>query len=255
MAEKGIFYGVGIGPGAPGLLTLDAVRLIMDSPVIAAPRTKSGEMLALDIAKRGLREYPAETEEDSFWAQKTILPLDFPMTKDKDVLDREHRRAAELVKAHLDEGRNVAMLNLGDVTIYATVQYIADLLKEDGYEVRLCPGVTSFCASAAALGLSLTEMDTPVTILPGSADTAMTAQSLERPGTKIIMKSARQLPEVLGLLHEKGLADTTSAAVNCGLANERLYGSLTDFEQDLRNDPESSSYFTTLIVKENGGTK
>ena len=40
--KKGVFYGVGVGPGDPELLTLKAVHLLERCPVIAAPRTKSG---------------------------------------------------------------------------------------------------------------------------------------------------------------------------------------------------------------------
>ena len=43
------------------------------------------------------------------------------------------------------------MLNLGDVSIYATAAYLADILAADGYETRMVPGVTSFCAVAARL--------------------------------------------------------------------------------------------------------
>ena len=52
MAElKGTFYGVSVGPGNPELMTLQAVRLIRQCPVLAAPQTASGQMLALDIAR------------------------------------------------------------------------------------------------------------------------------------------------------------------------------------------------------------
>ena len=57
MAElKGTFYGVSVGPGDPELLTLQAVRLIRQCPVLAAPQTSSGQMLALDIARSALGE-------------------------------------------------------------------------------------------------------------------------------------------------------------------------------------------------------
>ena len=49
---KGIFYSVGVGPGDPELITLKAVRTLERCPVIAAPQTKSGEMLALSIARQ-----------------------------------------------------------------------------------------------------------------------------------------------------------------------------------------------------------
>ena len=50
----GTFYGVSVGPGNPELLTLQAVRLLRQCPVLAAPQTASGQMLALDIARRQL---------------------------------------------------------------------------------------------------------------------------------------------------------------------------------------------------------
>lgn len=45
------FYGVSVGPGDPELMTLQAVRRLENCPVIAAPQTPKGGMLALDIAK------------------------------------------------------------------------------------------------------------------------------------------------------------------------------------------------------------
>ena len=48
--KKGVFYGVGVGPGDPELMTLKAVRVLERCPVIAAPRTESGARLALAIA-------------------------------------------------------------------------------------------------------------------------------------------------------------------------------------------------------------
>ena len=49
--QTGTFYAVSVGPGDPELLTLQAVRVLENTPVIAAPQTASGQMLALDFAR------------------------------------------------------------------------------------------------------------------------------------------------------------------------------------------------------------
>ena len=255
---KGTFYGVSVGPGDCGHLTLNAVQTIMHCPVITAPQTKSDAMVAWDIAKAGISRFlelsfgsrMAEASDESFWAAKTVLPLNFPMTKVESVQKASYRNAADAIEAYLDKGLDVAMLNLGDVSVYATCQYVADLLKADGYEVKFIPGVTSFCAAASTLGTSLTEADTPVFIIPGAPDGEQVDRLLDEYGTKVLMKTARTLPETLDMLKEKGFSDSTSVVVNCGLPGEQKYPNLLEFETALLEAPESAySYFTLLIVK------
>ena len=226
--KKGVFYGVGVGPGDPELMTLKAIHLLERCPVIAAPRTKSGEMLALDIASGAVD-----------LGEKTIVPLYFSMERDKAVQHAAHLAAAEAVRAHLDAGQDVAMLNLGDVSIYATYSYLMEILKEQGYETVMVPGVPSFCAVAARLGVSLTEMNGPLHIAPGSM---ALDEVLDQPGTKVLMKSGRQLDEVVRTIREQGLLDRASLVSNCGLEHEFV---CTDLSR-LEGQP---GYFTTIIVK------
>ena len=68
---NGTFYAVGVGPGDPELLTLQAANILKRCPVIAAPQTKSGQMLALDIARSALD-----------LREKEILPLSFTMSRE-----------------------------------------------------------------------------------------------------------------------------------------------------------------------------
>ena len=143
MAElKGTFYGVSVGPGDPELLTLQAVRLIRKCPVLAAPQTSSGQMLALDIARSALGKA---------LDGKTIVPLHFAMSRDPAVLAASHKEAVQAVRPYLDAGQDTAMLNLGDVSIYATFGYLQCLLEAEGYPTAMAAGVPSFCAAAARL--------------------------------------------------------------------------------------------------------
>ncbi len=226
--EQGIFYGVSVGPGDPELLTLKAVRLLERCPVIAAPQTKSGEMLALKIASGAVS-----------MEGKTIVPLYFPMERDREILRAAHLAAAEQVEAHLAAGRDVAMLSLGDASVYSTCAYLMDILRPKGWRTELTPGVPSFCAAAARLNISLTEMHTPFHIAPGP-DEAM----LDLPGTKVLMKSGKRLPKALEALRARGKLGRSALVENCGLPGERLFPDLS------KDAPESGGYFATLIVKE-----
>lgn len=230
--KKGTFYGVGIGPGDPELLTLKAVRILRECPVIAAPQTKSGETLALDIA-RGAVDL----------SDKTVVPLCFTMDPDREKQAEAHRAAADAAETYLAAGQDVAMLNLGDVSIYATYSYLMEILRERGYETVMIPGVPSFCAVAARLGVSLTEdMNKPLHIAPGRV---APEETLPLPGSKVLMKSGSQLPRVLALLRERGELEHSMLVKNCGLPGEEVYPNLA------QSAPEGGAgYFATLIVKE-----
>ena len=227
MEKQGVFYAVSVGPGDPELLTRQACRVLEACDVIAAPRMKSGRMLALDIAAGAVD-----------MRGKTVLPLDFTMAHDAAVREESYRTAAGVIEAELTAGRDVAMVNLGDVSVYATAYYILERVRSDGFEVVMCPGVTSFCAVAARLGRSLTRMEEPLHILPGSMDMD-SALTLE--GTKVLMKSGRAIHETVDALERHGLAARAGMVADCGLETEQVY-------TDLRQLPEEISYFATIVA-------
>ncbi len=227
MEKQGVFYAVSVGPGDPELLTRQACRVLEACDIIAAPRMKSGRMLALDIAAGAVD-----------MQGKTILPLDFTMARDEVVREDSYRTAAAAIEAVLSVGRDVAMVNLGDVSVYATAYYILERIRADGFETVMCPGVTSFCAVAARLGRSLTRMEEPLHILPGSMDME---QGLSLPGTKVIMKSGKAIHETTAALERCGMAANAGMVADCGLETEQVY-------TDLRQLPEEVSYFATIVA-------
>ena len=226
--KTGTFYAVSVGPGDPELLTLQAVRTLERCAVIAAPQTASGHMLALDIARAAVD-----------LRGKKILPLAFSRSTDAGTREACWRAAADAVEAALDAGDDVALVNLGDVSLYATAYYILDLIRADGYVAVMLPGVTSICAVAARLGRSLTRMEEPVHILPGSADLA---DALRLPGTKVLMKSGRAIREAVDAIAQAGLLDRAALVADCGLPTEQVC-------EDLRQLPAQLSYFATILVR------
>ena len=225
---KGTFYAVGVGPGDPEWMTRQACRVLESCPVIAAPRTASGEMLALSIA-RGAVDLGG----------KTVLPLEFAMSREASVRAEGYERAADTIARELDAGRDAAMVNLGDVSIYATAYYVLDTLRRRGYDTRMIPGVASFSAVAAALGRSLTEMEQPLHIYPAGASDLDAALVL--PGTKVLMKSGRAIGETAAALARHGLADASAMVADCGLPTQQIFETMTVL-------PEKISYFATVIV-------
>ena len=236
--SKGVLYGVGTGPGDPELLTIKAVRTIESCPVIAAPQTADGAMVALDIV-RGAVDLTG----------KTVIPVRFSMTCDVERRAAEHASLVRELVAHLDAVRDVALLNLGDPSIYATFQRIAPDVRARGFEARAIPGVPSFCAVAAApqtadgvmVALDIVrEMPSPLHIVPGGYDAERRA--IGWPGTKVVMKARRSLADTKRILREEGAFDGAELVEDCGLPGERVYRSLDDV-------PDRGSYFSTMVVR------
>ncbi len=230
MKEKGRFYGVGVGPGDPGLVTLRAAEVIRACPVLAVPASGGERQLALEIARQAVPEA----------AEKELLLLDFPMIHDKARLRQSHDAAAAQVLAVLDTGRDVAMLNLGDPSLYATYSSIQErVLAAGGYEVITVPGVPSFCAVAARLNRSLTKPHLPVHIIPGGYPGV--EEALAAPGTKVLMKAGKEAARVQALL--EGRPHTARMVTDCGLPTEEVW-------EDLSQVEGARGYFSTILIRE-----
>ena len=137
------------------------------------------------------------------------------------------------------------MVNIGDVSIYATCSYLLEQLAAEGFATARVAGVPSFCAAAARLNISLTGIDTPLHLIPGGQEEDLAAH-LDWPGTKILMKSARKLPQVLKTLEEKDLLDRSALVANCGLPGELALPRLSEDAAAALD----AGYFVTIVVKE-----
>jgi len=140
----------------------------------------------------------------------------------------------------LDAGKNVAMITLGDVSIYSTAAYARHVLAEQGYLTEVIAGVPSFCAAAAKAQCSLCENQESLLILSGTVTPESVTQALAKADNVVLMKARRALPWLLPLLEQRNLLETTQMFCNVGMEHE--YIGSPHFEAD--------SYFTTLLIQQ-----
>ena len=228
---QGKLYGLGVGPGDPELLTLKALRLIQENEVIAVPGNDIKASVAYQIV-RGVYE-----GMDS----KTLIPVAMPMTKEKAVLEANHKKAADDVEDYLRQGKNVVFLTLGDPTVYSTYLYVHKRILERGYEAEIVSGITSFCAVAARLNMGLVEMAEPLHVIPATYKAQEMDEILKMPGTKVLMKTGRKMKVVRESIIRSG--QKAVMIENCGMPDEKIYESAQEI-------PESAGYYSLIIVKE-----
>ena len=227
---KGRFTGAGVGPGDPELMTLKAIRAIEEADVLILPASDKDKCRAYKIA-----EQVVDLEG------KECIFEPFPMSMDREELKDFHKRVADKTAAVLDEGRNAVFLTIGDPSVYSTLDYIALILSEAGYETERIGGVTSFCAAADRLGISLGENSETIHIIPGSADVE---DALKLVGTKVFMKSGKRLAALKERLigYEEETGCRVYGVLNCGLSDERTAYSASEI-------PDDWGYMAVIIVK------
>lgn len=243
--RNGVLYGIGVGPGDPELMTLKSVRLIEESDILFLPAKSREECMAYRIAAQAIGHL----------AEKEYLCHEFPMVSDKELVDQAHDEIAKLLAEELDQGKAVAFLTIGDPSIYSTYSYIQERLAADGYEVKTVSGVPSFCAVAARLGIPLGLGAEEIHILSGYHEGHMLSKQKglendvfhqEDKGTRIYMKSGRQLETLLHHLQDEMRCREIQVYViaNCGLENETMMIIGPDSEIDVSD----YRYMTTVIV-------
>ena len=225
---SGKLYCVGVGPGDPELMTVKAVRILSEVDVIAYPHSDRGgaEAVALGIAIAACREIE----------NKERIPVHVPMTRDRAAVEESLRETAGRIRDALEDGRSVAYITLGDPMIYSTYFSLGRTLKEWGHETEYVPGVPSFCAASARLGIPLVTGNESLSILPAQGGIPKAREN----ETLVLMKAGSKMKELKTCCE---ITDHEVAAVsNCGMEGEASYYGVDAI-------PDDAGYFTTVIVK------
>ncbi|WP_336326372.1 cobalt-factor II C(20)-methyltransferase [Halovenus sp. HT40] len=131
-------YGVGLGPGDSGLVTVRGREVLESADVVYTPGRLSRSVAT---------EYVSE---------QRLGDLDFPMTRDEDELRRAWKDAASEIAPRARED-TAAFVTLGDPNVYSTFGHLRRTLAAFHPEVDLdlVPGVSAVTAFTTALGVEI----------------------------------------------------------------------------------------------------
>jgi precorrin-2/cobalt-factor-2 C20-methyltransferase len=232
-APPGHFYLIGVGPGAPDLVTLRAARLIDACQVLVAPRSeKSEESLALAVVR------------DRLVAQQVIEHV-YPMERDPARTAACWAALADRLAEDCAAGRAVAHLTIGDPLIYSTAVYLMAQMAEriPAERLHVVPGISAFQAAAAITVQPLTIQEDRLMLMPATSLDEV-ALALERCETLVLYKIGARLPALIDLLSRRGVLN--QARLVCHVEQGEREVVLSDLRQlaDTR-----IGYMATVIVR------
>ncbi len=232
---RGKLIGVGTGPGDPDLLTLKAVRAIESADVVAwfakQGNASNARAIVADLLTTQVEEhlgYPVTTEidrrHDDYKAATTAF----------------YEEAAARVAAHLDAGRNVAVLSEGDPLFYGSYMHIHVRLAHR-YDTEVIPGITAMSGCWSQAGLPLVQGDDILSVLPGTLDEVDLSARLNNTDGAVIMKVGRNLPKIRRAIEVAGRLDTAVYVERGTMANGHAIR-LADKKDDI------APYFAIVLV-------
>lgn len=217
MTGRGTLFGVGLGPGDPELVTVKAARVIGEADVVAYHSARHGRSIARGIASAYLRAgqieehlvYPVTTETTDHPGGYAGAIEDF------------YAEATSRIAAHLDAGRDVALLAEGDPLFYSSYMHLHTRLTQR-FDAVIVPGVTSVSAASAAISTPLVAGDEVLSVLPGTLPVAELARRLSDADAAVVLKLGRSYPAVREALSIAGQLDDAIYVERASTGGQRV---------------------------------
>jgi len=230
----GTFYGVGVGPGDPELMTQKAVRVLREVDCIY---------------------HPYDNPEGSSFAMRIVAPLGLPATKFKSIhltMSRDRAEdlqtydtAADAIFAELRQGKSIAWITQGDPFFYSTFMYLYEQMRQRYPEVpiEVIPGITSPSAAAARAGVPVSRLDDKVAVLPATYGLDALPGLLDEFATVFLMKVNRVFDHLLDVLATLPIPVQAVYLERVGTPEERI---VTDL-QTLKG--QKLPYFSLVLLR------
>lgn len=232
--NPGILYGISVGTGDPELITVKGLRILQNSHIVAFPA--------------GINNNPGVAQNIiECWLQplQKILPLDFPYTQDRQILEQAWQKAAQEVWHYLKQGKDIAFACLGDVSFYSTFTYLAQAIQQlyPEAKVETIPGVCSPMAIASVLQMPLTINHERLAILPALHTFKELETTLTWAEVVILLKVSSVYQTVWKILEQHQLLSSSYIVEKATFPEQKIYRDLSIYPKlDL-------SYFSIMIIR------
>jgi len=231
---KGTFYGIGVGPGDPDLLTLKAYKILEKVDLVCTPKSKmERESVALNIVKQAIaKEIP-------------LLELHFPMTKDPVELAKNWDANTEQIVDLLNQGKSIAFITIGDPLLYSTYSYILRRVIKNHPEIKVVtvPGISSAFACASHINLTLVEEEESLGIVPANLDREYLLNTIKSFDNIFLMKVAKSYDLILDILQEINFQGEAYLISRCGHPEEIVTKNLEEWRGKELN------YLSSMLIK------
>jgi len=227
-----MLYGVSVGPGDPGLLTVNAVEILRSCDTICYPVRKPGETsTALEIARGAVS-----------LEGKEIVELVFSMDPDDSVRRASEKVALDKLCSILGSGKDVAMVVLGDIGVYSTYMYIDAAVKERGFKTSIIAGIPSFVYGASKAGIPLMLGNESFCVIPMAKDSSERLdEALRTMDNIVVMKAFKSMDRIADLMESNGVPlEKATVISNLGMEGEYIGPMVRGRDY---------GYFTTVIIK------
>jgi precorrin-4/cobalt-precorrin-4 C11-methyltransferase len=220
---------IGAGPGDPELITIKGKKLIDEADVIIF----AGSLVNPKVLDG--RKENAEVHDSAYMSLDEVMDVMIPAVK---------------------AGKKVVRVHTGDPSIYGAIREQMVRLDKEGIEYDVIPGVSSFCASAAAVKKEFT--------LPGVSQTVIITRMEGRTpmpdGEKLkdlakhhasmcIFLSVNFMDELTKTLLEAGYAPDCPMAVvyKASWPEQKIvYGTVSDMAQKVKENNISRQAMTMV---------
>ena len=232
--KKGSLTIIAVGPGDPSLLTIEATKALKKSKIIFYPI--SGE----DKGSNSVQIV------NKFIKKKKQIPLIFPMGRKEYDSALIWKSGAKKIVDYINRNLPVALLCLGDTSIYASSFYIKKEIKKNYPQIKITtlPGISSLSFAAALADFQLIKKGENLNILECPDDKTQFLNLINKQSKTVlaIMKVGKRWEWVKYALEEKKILRKAILAVNLGMENQYI----GDASEYLSNE---LPYFSLLLLR------